>query len=64
MRGVISLAITNSFIILTFADYMLTTVNTNVNTIMSLTLVILSFPHFDLAPKRNEKFVYCGLDLV
>src|SRR6218665_2314295 len=24
----------------------------------------LTFPDFDLAPKRNEKFGYCGLDLV
>src|SRR6218665_2501534 len=24
----------------------------------------LTFPNFDLAPKRNEKFCYCGLDLV
>src|SRR6218665_2269709 len=24
----------------------------------------LTFPDFDLAPKRNKKFGYCGLDLV
>src|SRR6218665_2188925 len=24
----------------------------------------LTFPDFDLAPKRNEKFGYCGLDLL
>ena len=24
----------------------------------------LTFPVFDLAPKRNEKFRYCELDLV
>jgi len=24
----------------------------------------LTFPDFDLASKRNEKFGYCGLDLV
>jgi len=24
----------------------------------------LIFPDFDLTPKRNEKFGYCGLDLV
>jgi len=24
----------------------------------------LPFPDFDLAPKRNKKFGYCGLDLV
>jgi len=24
----------------------------------------LTFPDFDLAPKRNERFGYCGLDLV
>ena len=30
-----------------------------------LQLSHLSFPDFDLAPKRNEKLIgYCGLDLV
>jgi len=24
----------------------------------------MTFPDFELAPKRNEKFGYCGLDLV
>ena len=24
----------------------------------------LTFPDFDLAPKRNEKFGYCALDMV
>ena len=33
-------------------------------TIAPCCLLGLTFPDFDLAPKQNEKFGYCGLDLV
>src|SRR6218665_3100491 len=33
-------------------------------TVVPRYLFSLTFPDFDLAPKPNEKFVYCELDLV